>query len=172
MECRVNLNCAVSRISRVGSEDRKQFLRLRLRRVRGKFTIYSVDDGGGSRRLLTAANAVRQIAKYVASSHGLQSASVEGAIASEKEDLPPSTNARQVKTERGPIFVATNFTRSWAESVMGTLVKRVPGSGLRVLRAGDLLFEAPDAAQEIGDPATSASEPEPANVAAGPQVVD
>lgn len=139
-------------------EDRKQFLRLRLRRVRGKFTIYSVDDGGGSRRLLTAANAVRQIAKYVASSHGLQSASVEDAIASEKDHLLPSTNARLVKTENGPIYVASNFTRSWAESVMGTLVKRVPGSGLRVFRAGDLLFEAPHALQEIGSPATSPSE--------------
>jgi ppGpp synthetase/RelA/SpoT-type nucleotidyltranferase len=153
-------------------EDRKQFLRLRLRRVRGKFAIYSVDDGGGSRRLLTAANAVRQMARYVASSRGLGSASVEGAIASDKGDLLPSTNARLVKTANGPIYVATNFTRSWAESVMRTLIQRVPGSGLRVLRAGDLLFEAPDAVQEIDGPGTSAPVPEPTDAPAAVQNVD
>lgn len=124
-------------------DDRKQFLRLRLRRVLGKFAIYSVDEGNGSRRLRTAARAVRDIAKAVATEKGLQSATVPGAVATDKADLNASTNARPVQTGMGTIYVATNFSRAWAEDVMGELVDRMHGSPLRVYRAGDLLFEAP-----------------------------
>jgi hypothetical protein len=46
-------------------------------------------------------------------------------------------------TSAGPVYVATNLTRSHAEALMRELVSRVPGSGLRIKRAGDLLFEAP-----------------------------
>jgi ppGpp synthetase/RelA/SpoT-type nucleotidyltranferase len=132
-------------------EDRKQFLRLRLRRVRGKFAIYSVEDGGGARRLLTAASAVREIAKFVATSQGLETASVEGAVASNRDRLLPSSKARAVKTPNGTVYVATNFNRRWAENVMGALVERVPNSSLRVLRAGDLLFAASAALADAGD---------------------
>lgn len=125
-------------------EERKQFLRLRLRRVRGKFAIYSIDNNSStSKRLITAAKAVRELASIVATSKGAAAASIDGAIASEKHELLPSTNARMVKTANGPVYVATNFTRSWAESVMCGLVERIPGSNLRVYRAGDLLVEAP-----------------------------
>lgn len=136
-------------------DDRRQFLRLRLRRVRGKFAIYSVDDGSGARRLLTAASAVREIARFVATSQGLEAVSVEGAVALEKDGLLPSSKARAVKTPNGPVYVATNFTRRWAEYVMRTLVLRVPDSSLRVLRAGDLLFAASPAVASTGGDATN-----------------
>ena len=129
-------------VETAAGEDRRQFLRLRLRRVRGKFAIYSIDDGTGTKRLLTAASAVREIAKFVATSQGLDAAYVDGAVALEKNGLLPSSKARAVKTPNGPVYVATNFTRRWAENVMGMLVERVPASSLRVLRAGDLLFVA------------------------------
>lgn len=129
-------------VAGASAEDRQQFLRLRLRRVRGKFAIYSLDDGTGPRRLMTAASAVRELARIVAERRGLAIACVEGAIAQNRDQLLPSSKARTVRTAAGPIYVATNFTRAWAEEVMRTLVARIPGSDLRVLRAGDQLFEA------------------------------
>jgi hypothetical protein len=126
-------------------EDRKQFLRLRLRRVRGKFAIYSVDNGDRLGRLMAAASAVREIAKIVATEGGLPAAAIENAVVFEKDALLPSSKARLVQTANGAVYVATNFTRAWAEEVMNELVTRVPGSGLRVYRAGDLLVEAPPA---------------------------
>ena len=125
-------------------EERKQFLRLRLRRVRGKFAIYSVDDrSSASRRLITAAKAVREVARVVANFEGIEAVNIDNAVATDEQRLLPSTNAVMVNTKYGPIFVATNFTRSWAESVMRELVSRTPGSSLRIYRAGDLLAEAP-----------------------------
>ncbi|MGL3804880.1 GTP pyrophosphokinase [Paeniglutamicibacter sp. R2-26] len=126
------------------SEERKQFLRLRLRRVRGKFAIYSVGEGADpSRRLVTAAKAVRETARLVANIRGRGAVVMDGAVALGRGDLMPSTNAVMVKTGDGPIHVATNLTRSWAETVMCELVGRTPGSSLRVFRSGDLLVESP-----------------------------
>ncbi|MHA7143824.1 hypothetical protein ACX80U_03810 [Arthrobacter sp. TmT3-37] len=122
-------------------EDRKQFLRLRLRRVRGKFAIYTVEVAKRPSRLLTAASAVRETAKLVANLGGVDLVSIEGAISTERNHLNPSTKARTIRTQHGPIFVATNMTRSWAESIIKELIRRVPNHSIRVLRAGDLLIE-------------------------------
>ena len=124
-------------------EERQQFLRLRLRRVRGKFAIYSVDDGSGPSKAMTAASAVREIARLIASVENIGEAAVEGAVSTKKTDLLPSAKPRLVRTVHGPIFVATNFTRAQAEETMWQLVHRARTKPLRVYRAGDLLFESP-----------------------------
>jgi ppGpp synthetase/RelA/SpoT-type nucleotidyltranferase len=124
-------------------DDRRQLLGLRLRRVRGKFAIYSIDNGEIVRRPVAAARAVRDLAGLVARRSGIDAAIVAEAIAKSREDLRPSAKPRAVRTANGTLFVATNFTRSWAESVMRKLVSNAPGSGLRVIRAGDVLCEAP-----------------------------
>lgn len=120
-------------------EDRKQFLRLRLRRVRGKFAIYTIEVADKPSRLLTAARAVRETARIVANLGGIEIVPIDGAISTERNALNPSAKARTIKTRHGPIFVATNMTRSWAENIMKELVRRVPESQIRILRAGDLL---------------------------------
>jgi len=125
------------------AEDRKQFLRLRLRRVRGKFAIYAIEGATTPRRLMTAASAVRELTRIVADEYGLVAATVNDATTPDRSDLLPSSKPRTVKTNHGPMHVATNFTRAWAEEVMQTLVSRTPDSGIRVFRAGDVLFESP-----------------------------
>lgn len=141
-------------VATAADDDREQFLRLRLRRVRGKFAIYSVDDGTGSSRLMTAASAVREIARLVASAENLEAASVPGAVSTNKSDLLPSTNPRIVRTVHGSIYVATSFTRAAAESIMGQLVERARVKPIRVFRAGDVLFGPPT---PIASPETSTS---------------
>ncbi|MCW3493891.1 hypothetical protein [Microbacterium sp. SSM24] len=133
-------------------EERQQFLRLRLRRVRGKFAIYSVDDGGGSSKVMTAASAVREIARIVASAEGVQAAIIADAVARTRSELLPSAKPQLVRTVQGPIYVATNFTRKQAEDIMSRLVQRVQVKPVRVYRAGDLLFDSSDAAAEADSP--------------------
>ena len=122
-------------------EDRKQFLKLRLRRVRGKFALYSIGDTGEMTRPMPAASAMRELARIVASSHGTDSVIVDGAISNDKATLPPSAKARLVRTVHGQVFVTTNVTRARAEEVMDELVLRAKNKDLKVFRAGDLLFE-------------------------------
>ncbi|PTA46553.1 hypothetical protein [Micromonospora sp. RP3T] len=131
--------------------DRRQLLRLRLRRVHGRFTIYSLEGPDFTRRPVAAARAVRDLVEFVAAREGIAAAIIPGAVGADPGSVPPGYFPREVQTSAGPVHVATNLSRSYAESLMGRLVARVPGSGLRVTRAGDLLFEAPpgDAA---GDP--------------------
>ncbi len=124
--------------------DRAHLLRLRLRRVRGKFAIYSIDDGARvSRRPVAAARAVRQLAELVAARYGAQAAVVNDAIALEPGVLGRSAHARLVQVGDAELYVTTNLGRSWAEAIMRELLARAPGSGWRVLRAGDVLVEAP-----------------------------
>lgn len=130
-------------------EKRRQLLRLRLGRVRGKFAIYSLYDGRHSRRPVTAARAVRDLAGLVARFGGLDTATVPGAVSTTREDLNPSAKPRAIRTGGGTLYVATNFTRAGAEQVMGRLVLAASGSGFKILRAGDVICEAP---QPIGPP--------------------
>ncbi|MEH1056884.1 hypothetical protein V6U89_16970 [Micromonospora sp. CPCC 206171] len=123
--------------------DRQQLLRLRLRRVRGRFTIYSLEGPKGTRRPVAAARAVRDLVKFVAEREGIAATIINGAVGANQNDVTPGYFPREVQTSAGPVYVATNLSRSHAESLMDKLVARVPGSGLRVKRAGDLLFEAP-----------------------------
>ncbi|MEU2167944.1 hypothetical protein ACH47V_25585 [Micromonospora chersina] len=123
--------------------DRRQLLRLRLRRVRGRFTIYSLEGPNGTRRPVAAARAVRDLVEFVAEREGIPATLISGAVGADQNDVTPGYFPKKVQTSAGPVYVATNLSRSHAESLMGKLVSRVPGSGLRVKRAGDLLFEAP-----------------------------
>ncbi|WJK35269.1 hypothetical protein [Solwaraspora sp. WMMA2065] len=123
--------------------DRRQLLRLRLRRVRGRFTIYSLEEPNGTRRPVAAARAVRDLVKFVSEYAGIQATIISGAVSANQADVTPGYFPREVPTSAGPVYVATNLTRSHAEYLMRKLVARVPGSGLRVKRAGDLLCEAP-----------------------------
>lgn len=137
---------------------RRQLLRLRLRRVRGRFSVYSIDSGDGPQRPVPAARAVRDLTVFVANEFGVDSVVIDEAIALNREELAQSTRPRVVKTTAGQVFVATNLSRASAESLLETLVARAPGSGLRVLRAGDLLFEAwPNT--EGDEPAAAPREP-------------
>ncbi|MGI5238785.1 hypothetical protein [Dactylosporangium sp. CA-139066] len=125
--------------------DRQQLLRLRLRRVRGRFTIYSLEGPDGTQRPVAAARAVRNLVKLVAAREGIAATTIDGAVAANQSDVTPGWSPKEVNTPAGPVYVATNLSRSYAESLMRQLVSRVPGSGVRVKRAGDLLFEAPPA---------------------------
>jgi ppGpp synthetase/RelA/SpoT-type nucleotidyltranferase len=125
-------------------EKRQQLLRLRLARVRGKFAIYGIYDGSRMRRPVSAAHAVRDLASLVARRGGLEAATVPGVITLDPGEILPSYGPRAIRTSEGVLYVVTNFTRDWAESVMGRLVAAAPGSGFRVLRAGDLICEAPE----------------------------
>ncbi|MEV7332110.1 hypothetical protein [Micromonospora sp. NPDC093244] len=123
--------------------DRRQLLRLRLRRVHGRFTIYSMEGPNFTRRPVAAARAVRDLVEFVAEREGIAATIIPGAVGADQSAVTPGYFPKEVQTSAGPVYVATNLSRSYAESLMDKLVSRVPGSGLRVKRAGDLLFEAP-----------------------------
>jgi hypothetical protein len=130
-------------VAAASDEKRQQLLTLRLARVRGKFAIYGIFDGTRMRRAVSAAHAVRDLASLVARARGPEAAVVTGAISLDPGVIQPSYGPRAIRTSEGVLYVATNFTRGWAESVMGQLVAAAPGSGFRVVRAGDLICEAP-----------------------------
>ncbi|MEU7753774.1 hypothetical protein [Micromonospora sp. NPDC049171] len=129
-------------VSAARDADRQQLLRLRLRRVRGRFTIYSLEGQDGTQRPVAAARAVRNLVKFVAEREGVAATTISGAISANQSDITPGWFPRQVETSAGPVYVATNLSRSYAENLMRQLLERVPGSGIRIKRAGDLLFEA------------------------------
>jgi ppGpp synthetase/RelA/SpoT-type nucleotidyltranferase len=122
--------------------DRRRLLRLRLRRVRGRFTIYSLEGLDGTLPV-AAARAVRNLAKFVAERIGIERTTITGVIGANQSDVTPGWIPKEVETSVGSIYVATNLNRAHAEELMADLVSRVPGSGVQVRRAGDLLFPAP-----------------------------
>ena len=123
---------------------RKQLLELRLRRVRGKFAIYSIEVGETATPPMTAARTVRHLAAIVADASGLEAAEVLGAISRVEGDLNASAHARLVRTTSGSLSVASNLTRAWAEEIMRALVKGAPSAGIRIVRAGDTFLQSED----------------------------
>lgn len=121
-------------------EDRSQLLRLRLRRVRGKFAIYSIVENDTASRPVPAARAVRDLAFIVAREAGIEAATIADAISPQRDDLRPSSHPRPVKTPQGVLFVATNLSRRWAENIMRQLVNSANGYNVAIDRAGDKLF--------------------------------
>ncbi|MDI9947417.1 hypothetical protein [Rhodococcus sp. IEGM 1302] len=122
-------------------EVRQQLLRLRLRRVDGKFAIYVLDvEGRNATRPITAARAVRDLTRIAAEKLGPDAVQIEGAIALNRSDLPDHTNPRVVQSGNIPIYVATNLGRSYSEWLMAELVRRMPEGHVRVFRAGDQVF--------------------------------
>ncbi len=130
-------------VDAAGDAARQQLLRLRLRRVHGRFTIYSLEEPNRSRRPVAAARAVRDLVEFVAEHAGIPATTINGAVGASQSDVTPGYFPKKVLTSAGPVYVATNLTRAHAENLMRELVSRVPGSGLRVKRAGDPLCEAP-----------------------------
>lgn len=124
--------------------ERIQLLRVRLRRVGGKFAIYSVRTAGGSSPLMTAAGALRLLAAIVAGTRGPSFAEVDGVISADETALNPSAKAKIVRGRGQAVYVASNLTRAVAEETMSALVSRIPGSGVLILRGGDILLEATD----------------------------
>lgn len=123
------------------NEARQQLLRLRLRRVDGRFTIYVVEeDGQKPSRPFTAARAVRELTRLVADELGPVETLVEGAIALDRSDLQTRTNPRVVHAGESSIYVATNLSRSYSEELMRDLVGRLPHGKVRVIRAGDQIL--------------------------------
>ncbi|WP_327145287.1 RelA/SpoT domain-containing protein [Nocardia sp. NBC_01327] len=135
------------------SDDRQQLLRLRLRKVRGKYAIYSIHNGETIRPAVPAARAVRDLAQMVATDLGIDAALIESAIALDVDELKISAKPVAVSMPGGELQVATNLSRPWAEEILKTLMGRATGSGWSVTRAGDLLVEAPSAV-DPGEPAT------------------
>lgn len=125
------------------TDDRKQLLLLRLRRVRGKFAIYSIHDGHKSSTVMPAARAVRDVAALVAERYGLEASVVEGAVVRDPLELRKSDKPVKVSTSHGDLHVATNLSRSWAEEILQALIERAAGSEWSVIRAGDVLAVAP-----------------------------
>lgn len=122
-------------------EARQQLLRLRLRRVDGKFAIYVLEvEGKAPTRPITAARAVRDLTRVAAEQLGPGGVQIDNSIALDKNDLQASTNPRVVRSEETPIYVATNLTRSASEWLMGELVSRLPEGHVRVFRAGDQIL--------------------------------
>ncbi len=154
-------------VEHAADDNRKQLLRLRLRKVRGKYAIYSIYDGENSRPAVPAARAVRDLAQMVANAYGIENAVIDGAVSVDDEELKKGTKPCIVPTNAGNLQVATNLGRPWAEEILKTLTERAAGSGWRVTRAGDILAEAPlTAARE--NPATG--EPLSAAVTGAPAV--
>lgn len=123
------------------NEARQQLLRLRLRRVNGRFTIYVLEvEGKEPTRPIAAARAVRELTRIVADSQGADEACIANAIALNREDLQDSTNPRVVQVGDTAIYVATNLARSYAEYLMKELVSRLPSGKVRVIRAGDQIL--------------------------------
>jgi ppGpp synthetase/RelA/SpoT-type nucleotidyltranferase len=124
-------------------EDRARLLRLRLKRVQGKTLIYRIEgEPSIGERYFSAARTFREMVKIVAMKGGVDAALLEGAV-SQENDLDPSTRAVRIDTDAGGLWVSTNLKRSTAEEYCAELLKRVPGSGLKVLRAGDVILKAP-----------------------------
>ncbi|MEU6190842.1 RelA/SpoT domain-containing protein [Nocardia sp. NPDC047038] len=132
-------------VENAANDDRQQLLRLRLRKVRGKYAIYSIHDGGTSRPAVPAARAVRDLAQMVATTYGIDAALIDGAIARDAEELKKAAKPGAVSTPAGDLQVATNLARPWAEEILKVLMERATGSGWSVTRAGDVLVEAPPA---------------------------
>ncbi|MDV6281506.1 hypothetical protein [Rhodococcus jostii] len=133
------------------TDDRKQLLDLRYRRVRGKFAIYSIHDGETAGRAVPAARAVRDLAKMVAERFGLTRACVDDIVALTSTELLPSARPTEVETTAGTLKIATNLNRSMAEDAIQSLINRSVGSGWSIIRAGDVLVEAPDAEVAEGE---------------------
>jgi len=131
-------------VDAAADEKRKQLLELRLRRVRGKFAIYSVETGESSSPPMTAARTVRHLAAIVANTSGLEAAEVPGAISRVEGDLTASAHGRLVRTAAGPLNVASNLTRAWAEDIMRALVQNALPGEVRIMRAGDVFLQSPD----------------------------
>lgn len=137
------------------NEARQQLLRLRLRRVDGRFTIYVVEvEGQDPTRPIAAARAVRELTKIVADELEPADTCIEGAIALDKTNLQSHMNPRVVYSGDTPIYVATNLYRASAETLMKELVDRLPPGKVRVVRAGDQILpqtvDAQEAAREGG----------------------
>ncbi|MDV8075911.1 hypothetical protein R4P47_05010 [Rhodococcus sp. IEGM 1370] len=135
------------------NEARQQLLRLRLRRVDGRFTIYVLEPKGKERtRPIAAARAVRELTRLVADELGPEQACIEHAIALERGDLQAHTNPRVVQVGDTAIYVATNLNRAYSEQLMRQLVDRLPRNEILVLRAGDQILPSLANQQAENDP--------------------
>lgn len=129
-------------VSAANDPKREQLLQLRLRRLRGRFAIYTIETPEGRSRPITAAHAVRYTARYVADTVSPEDAQVNEAIALNRDTLNASLHARVVETKAGtPLYVATNLSRSWAERILKALARNVPDQKIKIQRAGDNLLD-------------------------------
>lgn len=120
---------------------RRKLLNLRLRRVRGKFTIYVLESKGhSSTRPIAAARALRELTRVAAQELGPEKVEIRDAIALDRDMLQDSTHPRIVTVNGTEIFVTTNLSRSHAEWLMGKLIERLPDGFARVYKAGDQIL--------------------------------
>lgn len=118
----------------------QHLLQLRLRRVRGKFAIYSVETPQQTSPLMTAARTVRYLATLISKTEGLDAVEIDGAIAMDRAELNSSTKPRTVRGEQGVFYVASNLYRAVAEDLMRILVERRGALDVKVIRAGDKIL--------------------------------
>ena len=124
------------------TEPRKSQLGLRVRRLQGKFTIYSVSQSLQPSKYgfpLTASQALREVAVIAADELGISGVEVSGFV-SASDDIPDTSRPRFVQAGEGRVYVAARVTRDQSEAVMGELIGRLKNSPVGVFRAGDLIL--------------------------------
>lgn len=113
----------------------------RLRRIRGKLVIYSVDNIPELRgRFFTSSQLFRELSKEVSrAKKGPQYAGVEGLSSSRKTDLDASARPRRMAVPYGHLYFATNRSRGALEQGAATLAKKL-GKDVTLRRAGDIFY--------------------------------
>ncbi|GIG24438.1 hypothetical protein Cde04nite_06820 [Cellulomonas denverensis] len=127
----------------IGSGDwvsaRPEKLRWRYDRLRQKVNVYEIvgrdcpPDLRGVR--LSAAGAVRELARVLADRHGTRTVVVEGVVALQ-DDAPGGRRMRCVESGRGPIWVAGDLARDTADEAILELLSRRSDLSLSVTRSG------------------------------------
>lgn len=129
-------------VSTVGLTSQMQFnLQGRLRRIRGKLLIYSVDNIPRLKgQFFTTSQLFRELSKETSRSlTGTMNAGVEGLSSNKKSGLDAATRPRRMKVPYGHLWFATNRSRGALERGSITLAKKLPGHVI-LRRAGDVFY--------------------------------
>lgn len=89
-------------------------------------------------RRLSAARAVREVARVVAELQGSEAVNIQGEISRTPEDILGSARAKEVSLVNGErLWVATNRDRESSERLLMQLLRRAEGLDLRVEKEGN-----------------------------------
>ena len=129
-------------ISRLGVTGQSKLnLEGRLRRVRGKTLIYSVENAPKLEgRFFTATQLFRELTGEVARAERSPArAAVEGLSSTRRTDLDASARPRQLKFPYGSLWVASNRTRAALEQGIIELAQKY-STHIVLRRAGDVFY--------------------------------
>lgn len=113
----------------------------RLRRIRGKLVIYSVDNVPELEgQFFTSSQLFRELSKETSRfKRGARFATVEGLSSSRKTDLEEAARPRRMQVPYGYLYFATNRSRGALEQGSMTLAENLPGNVV-LRRAGDVFY--------------------------------